>query len=163
MLKVNQVQEKIFSLADLIEKNNEWKTKGENVVFTNGCFDLVHKGHIQMLASAADLGSKLIVGLNSDSSIKTLKKNKRPIIDEISRSTLLASFSFVDAVILFSEKTPVNLINKLLPDFLVKGGDYQKENIVGAEIIKKNGGEVVTIPFLDGFSSSKIIQKIKDL
>jgi len=162
MLKVNQVQKKIFSLADLLKKNNEWKTKGESIVFTNGCFDLVHKGHIQMLASAADLGSKLIIGLNSDSSIKTLKKNKRPIIDEISRSTLLASFSFVDAVILFSEKTPVNLINKLLPDFLVKGGDYQKENIVGAEIIIKHGGEVVTIPFVDGFSSTNIINKIKN-
>ena len=161
MLKVNQVQKKIFSLAGLIEKNNEWKTKGESIVFTNGCFDIVHKGHIEMLTSAAELGSKLIVGLNSDSSIKALKKKGRPIIDETSRSTLLASFSFVDAVILFSEETPINLINKLLPDFLVKGGDYQKENIVGAETITRNGGEVVVIPFIDGFSSSKIIQKIK--
>lgn len=161
MLKVNQVQKKIFSLSGLIEKNNEWKTQGENIVFTNGCFDLIHKGHIEMLTSAADLGSKLIVGLNSDSSVKKLKKKDRPIIDEISRSTLLASFSFVDAVILFSEETPINLINKLLPDFLVKGGDYQKENIVGAETITRHGGDVVVIPFIDGFSTSKIIQKIK--
>ena len=161
MLYMKNIQQKIFSLEELLEQNNKWKTLGNDIVFTNGCFDLVHKGHIEMLTAAANLGQKLIVGLNSDSSIRKLKKNGRPIIDEQSRSILLASFLFVDAVIVFSESTPIKLINSLLPDFLVKGGDYKEDEIVGSDVVKKNGGETIIIPFSEGFSSSKIIQKIK--
>ena len=161
MSNIKSIHQKIFSLEELLKQNNTWKTLGNDIVFTNGCFDLVHKGHIEMLAAAADLGQKLIVGINSDSSIIKLKKDGRPIIDEKSRSVLLASFSFIDAVILFSEKTPINLINRLLPDFLVKGGDYKEEEIVGSDTVKKNGGETIVIPFIEGFSSSKIIHKIK--
>ena len=161
MLYIKNIHQKIFSLEELLKQNNTWKALGNDIVFTNGCFDLVHKGHIEMLTAAANLGQKLIVGLNSDSSIRKLKKNGRPIIDEQSRSILLASFLFVDAVILFSESTPIKLINDILPDFLVKGGDYKEEEIVGADVVKKNGGETIIIPLIEGFSSSKIIHKIK--
>ena len=161
MHNLEKIKSKIYSLLDLKITANKWKAAGEKVIFTNGCFDLVHQGHIEVLARTADLGTKLIVGLNSDSSIQKIKDETRPIIQQQSRAILLASFSFVDAVVLFSEDNPINLISTLLPDVLAKGGDYEIETIVGHEIIQKNGGAVVLVPFIDGFSSTTIIEKIR--
>ena len=162
MSQFNTLKNKIFSVENLKLQVDKWKVSGERVVFTNGCFDIIHQGHIEVLARTADLGTKLIIGLNSDSSIQKLKGENRPIIQQQSRAILLASFSFVDAVILFSEDTPINLISTLLPDVLAKGGDYEIETIVGHEIIQKNGGKVVLVPFIDGFSSTTIIEKIRN-
>ena len=162
MHNLENIKSKIYSLLSLKIKSEKWKSTGDKVVFTNGCFDVIHQGHIEVLARTADLGTKLIVGLNSDSSIQKLKGEKRPIIQQQSRAILLASFSFVDAVILFSEDTPINLISTLLPDVLAKGGDYEAKNIVGHEIVQKNGGEVILVPFIDGFSSTAIIEKIRN-
>ena len=134
----------------------------EGCVFTNGCFDILHRGHIDVLAKTADLGDKLIIGLNSDSSIRKLKEENRPIVDEKSRALLLAAFSFVDAIVLFSEQTPINLITDIRPDILAKGGDYKIEEIVGYEVVQQNGGEVITIPLTEGFSSTNIIDKIQN-
>ncbi len=161
MSHLNKINSKIFSLDDLKNQVNAWKQAGEEVVFTNGCFDIIHRGHIEVLAQTADLGDRLIVGLNSDSSIQKLKGEDRPIIDEQARAILLAALSFVDAVILFTEETPINLISTLLPDLLAKGGDYEIETIVGHEIIQNNGGKVILVPFVDGFSSTTILDKIK--
>jgi len=161
MRNLENIKSKIFSLDKLKNQVNAWKQAEEEVVFTNGCFDIIHRGHIEVLAQTADLGDRLIIGLNSDSSIQKLKGKNRPIIDEKSRAILLASFSFVDAVVLFSEDTPINLISTLLPDVLAKGGDYEIETIVGHEIVQKNGGKVILVPFIDGFSSTTIIEKIK--
>ena len=162
MSQFNTLKNKIFSLENLKTQVEKWKATGEKVVFTNGCFDIVHQGHIEVLARTADLGTKLIIGLNSDSSIQKLKGKNRPIIQQQSRAILLASFSFVDALVLFSEDTPINLISTLLPDVLAKGGDYKIKTIVGHEIVQKNGGEVILVPFVDGFSSTTIIDKIKN-
>lgn len=161
MSQFNTLKNKIFSLDNLKVQVENWKATGEKIVFTNGCFDIVHQGHIELLARTADLGTRLIVGLNSDSSIQELKNENRPIINEQSRAILLASFSFVDAVVLFSEQTPINLISNLLPDVLSKGGDYEIETIVGHEIVQRNGGRTIIIPFVDGFSSTTIIEKIR--
>ena len=161
MSHLNKINSKIFSLDDLKNQVNAWKQAGEEVVFTNGCFDIIHRGHIEVLAQTADLGDRLIIGLNSDSSIQKLKGEDRPIIDQQARAILLAALSFVDAVILFPEDTPINLISTLLPDVLAKGGDYEIETIVGHEIVQNNGGEVILVPFIDGFSSTTIIDKIK--
>ena len=161
MSHLNKINSKIFSLDDLKNQVNAWKQAGEEVVFTNGCFDIIHRGHIEVLAQTADLGDRLIVGLNSDSSIQKLKGEDRPIIDEQARAILLAALSFVDAVILFPEDTPINLISTLLPDLLAKGGDYEIETIVGHEIVENNGGQVILVPFVEGFSSTTIIDKIK--
>ena len=162
MSHLNKLNNKTYSLEKLENKVTAWKQAGEEVVFTNGCFDIIHRGHIEVLAQTADLGSKLIVALNSDSSIQKLKGKNRPIIDEQSRAILLASLSFVDAVILFSDDTPINLISTLLPDVLAKGGDYEIKTIVGHKIVQDNGGQVILVPFVDGFSSTTIIDKIKD-
>lgn len=162
MSHLNKINSKIFTLEDLKVQVDSWKKSGEKVVFTNGCFDVVHRGHIEVLARTADLGSKLIIGLNSDSSIKDLKGANRPIINEGSRAILLAALSFVDAIVLFSEDTPINLISTLLPDVLAKGGDYEIETIVGHKVVQKNGGKVILVPFVDGFSSTNIIEKIKN-
>ena len=161
MSHLNKINSKIFLLDDLKNQVNAWKQAEEDVVFTNGCFDIIHRGHIEVLAQTADLGDKLIIGLNSDTSIQKLKGENRPIIDEQARSILLAALSFVDAVILFPEDTPINLISALLPDVLAKGGDYEIDNIVGHEIVQYNGGKVILVPFVDGFSSTTIINKIK--
>ena len=161
MSHLNKINSKIFSLDDLKNQVNAWKQAGEEVVFTNGCFDIIHRGHIEVLAQTADLGDRLIIGLNSDSSIQKLKGEDRPIIDQQARAILLAALSFVDAVILFPEDTPINLISTLLPDVLAKGGDYEIETIVGHEIVQNNGGQVILVPFVEGFSSTTIIDKIK--
>jgi len=152
---------KISELSSLQNLVNEWKSEGKKVVFTNGVFDLVHIGHLTYLSKAAELGDKLIIGLNSDSSVKRIKGESRPINNQNSRAALLASFFFVDAVVLFEEDTPLNLISALLPDVLIKGADYSIENIVGAKEVIANGGEVKTITFVEGYSSTSIIQKIQ--
>jgi len=146
------------SLKALITK---WQGNDDKIVFTNGVFDLVHTGHISYLSKAAELGDKLIIGLNTDGSVKRIKGEDRPVNDQSSRALLLASFFFVDAVILFDEDTPLNLITTLMPDILVKGADYSIENIAGAKEVLANGGEVKTITFVEGFSSTSIIQKIR--
>ena len=162
MSHLNTIQKKIFLLDELKTQVDSWKKSGKKIVFTNGCFDIIHRGHIEVLANTADLGEKLIIGLNSDSSIKKLKGENRPIVNEKSRALLLASLTFVDAVVLFSEETPINLISTLLPAVLAKGGDYEIETIVGHEVVQNNGGEVILVPFVNGFSSTDIIERIKN-
>lgn len=137
-----------------------WKDTQEKLVFTNGCFDILHKGHIDYLANAAHLGSKLIIGLNSDHSVQKLKGKHRPIQDQSSRALTIAALSFVDAVILFEEDTPYQLISHIIPQILVKGADYQAKDIVGYDIVTQAGGEVKTIPFIPGYSTSAIECKI---
>ncbi|HNQ12742.1 MAG TPA: D-glycero-beta-D-manno-heptose 1-phosphate adenylyltransferase [Bacteroidia bacterium] len=133
---------------------------GKKIVFTNGCFDLIHLGHVSYLAEAAALGDLLILGVNGDESIKRLKGNSRPIQDENSRVRILASFAFVGAVCVFNEDTPYNLISRILPDILVKGSDYEPKDIVGYDIVTKNNGKVITIDYLHGYSTSNIEEKI---
>jgi rfaE bifunctional protein nucleotidyltransferase chain/domain len=138
-----------------------WQQQGKKVVFTNGCFDLIHRGHVDYLAKAAGLGDKLIVALNSDASVSALKGPHRPIQDEQSRLLIMASFMFVDAVVLFAEPTPYELIKLIIPDILVKGSDYKPEDIVGYDVVTQHGGLVKTIDFLPGFSTSLIEKRIK--
>jgi rfaE bifunctional protein nucleotidyltransferase chain/domain len=137
-----------------------WRFREEKIVFTNGCFDLLHSGHLQYLAQAKNLGTKLIIGLNSDASTKRLKGEHRPINDEKSRSLMLASLVFIDAIIIFEEDTPLELIQKIQPDVLVKGGDYAIEQIVGAAEVQAKGGFVTTLSFLEGYSTTSIETKI---
>ena len=155
--------EKIFqSFDDFFECLKNWKTSNQKLVFTNGCFDLLHRGHIDYLDKTAALGDKLIVGLNTDASIKKLKGEKRPFIDEQSRATLMASLEMVDAVILFNEETPYRLINQIKPDVLTKGKDYKIEEIAGFDIVLDSGGQVETIELSKGFSTTSLIEKIKN-
>ncbi|MCU0447236.1 MAG: D-glycero-beta-D-manno-heptose 1-phosphate adenylyltransferase [Microscillaceae bacterium] len=153
--------EKIYTLDDLKQVIQNWQQTGKQVVFTNGCFDIVHLGHIDYLEKARQKGDKLVVGLNSDSSVKTLKGESRPVIPEYARARMLAALEFVDAVVLFDENTPKSLIEALKPDILTKGNDYTVENIVGADFVLAQGGKVETLPLVDGFSTSQIIEKIK--
>jgi rfaE bifunctional protein nucleotidyltransferase chain/domain len=156
-------QTKIFDAPSLADKISDWKAKGERVVFTNGCFDILHAGHIRYLESASSLGDRLIIGVNDDDSVKRLKGETRPINILPSRLYLLASLSCVDAVVPFSEDTPLNIINLLKPDVLAKGGDYTPESIVGANEVKSWGGKVVVIPFVEGFSTTRLESRILDL
>ncbi len=139
------------------------KKEGKKIVFTNGCFDILHLGHIRYLSEAKKLGDFLIVAINSDSSVRRIKGNKRPIIDEKARAEIIAALEFVDMVIIFSEDTPYNIIKRLKPDILVKGGDWKEDEIVGADIVKKSGGKVLTIPYITGYSTTSIVEKIKKL
>ncbi len=152
---------KLFDLPSMQTQITEWKHQDKKVVFTNGVFDLIHIGHITYLAKAAELGHKLIIGLNSDDSVRRLKGPTRPVNNQHSRAMLLAAFFYIDAVVIFDEDTPQQLIGTLLPNVLVKGADYQIENIAGAREVLANGGEVKTITFVDGYSSTAIINKIK--
>jgi rfaE bifunctional protein nucleotidyltransferase chain/domain len=161
-VQLDQLLDKITDLPTLQERVASWKQQGQKVVFTNGVFDLLHIGHITYMAKAAELGNKLIIGLNADASVKRLKGDDRPVNAQDSRAALLAALFFVDAVVLFEEDTPLNLISTLLPDVLVKGADYQIENIVGGKEVIANGGEVKTINFVEGYSSTSIIQKIRN-
>ncbi|MET4082043.1 rfaE bifunctional protein nucleotidyltransferase chain/domain [Pedobacter sp. UYP30] len=154
---------KVFSKESLLDQVKIWKKEGKKIVFTNGCFDLIHPGHVAYLHEAATLGDVLVVGLNNDSSVKKIKGEERPINNEFSRLQLLAAMFFIDAVVLFNEETPFELIELVKPDVLVKGGDYTIENIVGAAETIKRGGEVKVLDFLPGYSSTKIIEKIKKL
>ena len=154
--------DKIGDLSKTKGLVSAWKKEGKKVVFTNRVFDLLHIGHITYLAKASELGDKLIIGLNSDSSVKRIKGDDRPVNDQNSRAALLAALFFVDAIVLFGEDTPFELISTLLPDVLVKGADYAVENIVGAKEVIADGGEVKTITFVEGYSSTSIIQKIRN-
>ena len=149
-----------FLLKDNIEIINRIKGERKKIVFTNGCFDLLHVGHIRYLAQAKKLGDFLIIGLNSDSSVKELKGEDRPINSFEDRATLLSAIESVDLVIMFEEQTPENLIKDIVPDFLVKGGDYNIEDIVGYQTVVQNGGQVKTLSFYDGYSSTNYIDKI---
>ena len=158
---LNTIKAKVYqNLNDFEVKLMLWKSNEEKIVFTNGCFDLLHLGHLDYLSKAADLGTKLVIGLNSDFSTQKLKGPNRPICDQTSRAALLAALFFVDAVVLFDDDTPLKLITKILPQVLVKGADYQIENIVGAKEVINNHGEVKTITFLLGYSTTAIEQKI---
>jgi len=137
-----------------------WKKSGDAIVFTNGCFDLIHKGHVDYLSQAADMGDRLIIGLNSDQSVRRLKGSKRPYIDEQARAFVLAGLFFVDAVVMFDEDTPESLIAQILPDILVKGNDYGIKEIAGHETVLNHGGKVETISLVPGYSSSSIVEKI---
>ncbi|TAE39083.1 MAG: D-glycero-beta-D-manno-heptose 1-phosphate adenylyltransferase [Sphingobacteriales bacterium] len=160
MNKLQIIQHKIFTLSSIYHQLNIWRFGQQKIVFTNGCFDIMHLGHIDYLSKAADMGTKLIIGLNSDTSTQKLKGNTRPINNELSRSALLAALFFVDAVVIFDEATPLNLINHIKPDVLVKGADYTIPTIVGADEVLKYGGQVTTIPLIEGYSTSAIEQKI---
>ncbi len=140
-----------------------WKTSKETIVFTNGCFDIIHQGHVDSLQKSAALGTKLIVGLNSDQSVELLKGKNRPVMSETGRAIILAAFGFVDAVILFSEETPADLIAQILPDVLVKGNEYKIHEIAGHETVLSYGGKVVTLELIPGVSTSDLIEKIKTL
>lgn len=156
------IQSKIFETTDAFRSLlARWKQEGETVVFTNGCFDLVHRGHIDSLAKAAEFGTRLVVGLNSDTSVKFLKGKNRPLIDQHSRAILLASLMMVDAVVIFDEETPYQLIKSIKPDVLVKGSEYQVEEIAGYDIVLGSGGRVERMELTPGFSTSKLIEKIK--
>jgi rfaE bifunctional protein nucleotidyltransferase chain/domain len=158
---MNNSSDKILTLDNLTELRNQWKSKNQKVVFTNGCFDILHLGHVDYLEKASQLGDKLVVAINTDISVKKLKGETRPVNPEYARARLLAALGFVDAVILFGEETPHQLICKLLPDILVKGSDYKVDNIVGAKEVISNGGEVKTIDLVQGYSTTGIIEKMK--
>ena len=151
---------KILSRAELIIRRREWKDNRRRVVFTNGCFDLLHPGHIRLLEQARALGDVLVVGLNSDASVRRLKGDGRPLVAEGERAEVLAALAAVDAVTIFAEATPRELIAALLPDVLVKGGDWGPDQIVGREEVEAAGGRVVVVPYLEGFSTSALIAKI---
>ena len=162
MTKPEFLQSKIYNKEQLARAIAIWRFKDNKIVFTNGCFDILHKGHVTYLAQAADLGDILIVGLNSDASVKKLHKGvNRPIQDQDSRALILASLHYVSAVIMFDEDTPAELIKLVQPDVLVKGGDWKPEEIAGYDTVKARGGEVVVIDYLPGFSTTTIEQKIK--
>ena len=163
MRKADIIQQKIFTLPDLLKQINRLRLMKKTISFTNGCFDILHEGHIYSLSQAAAEADYLIVGVNADASVKKLKGENRPINNEQSRSFLLASLLMVDAVIIFEEDTPLNLINSVLPDVLIKGGDYTIDEIVGAKEVIANGGKVVVNPILQGFSTSSLIEKIHKL
>ena len=138
-----------------------WRKFGDQIVFTNGCFDILHRGHLDYLSKAADLGDRLIIGVNTDQSVRNLKGSNRPVIDQETRALKLASLAYVDAVVLFDEETPLDLITALEPDILVKGADYSESEVVGAKEVQTRGGRVVLIPFLEGFSTSAIIERFR--
>ena len=159
MLK--QIQSKIQSWEAAAKSIQRWKAQNEKIVFTNGCFDLLHYGHMHYLAAAKALGDILIVGLNSSDSVKRLKGNHRPINDDQTRQSILAALFFVDAVIEFKEDTPYLLIKEIQPDILVKGGDWKVADIVGSDVVLDKGGVVKSLPFIEGYSTTLIEERIK--
>lgn len=163
MSKSNFIRKKIFTgrTPELSRLLALLSFQNKRIVFTNGCFDLIHQGHVDYLAKAADLGDVLIIGLNTDDSVQRIKGKSRPIQDEYTRALILASFSFTDAVVYFNEDTPYDLIKTIKPDVLVKGSDYKAEDIVGYDIVKAKGGEIITLDYLPGYSTTALINKIK--
>lgn len=158
----SQLKTKIVSREDAARIVNGLRLKGRQIVFTNGCFDILHPGHVDYLAQARDLGNFLVLGLNTDGSVRRLNKApNRPVNDETSRAMVLAALGCIDLIVLFDEDTPYELIRLLDPDFLVKGSDYKPEEVVGYDIVTKRGGRVVAIPFLEGFSTTGLIEKLK--
>lgn len=170
MSRLASLENKIVSLEDAKRRMNMWHLKNDKVVFTNGCFDILHKGHVTYLAKSAELGDRLIVAINTDASVREQGKGEnRPINPEDARATVLAALGFVDLVVFFNDQTPLKVIEMLQPDVLVKGADYDpnetdtrsKKYIVGSDIVMKNGGEVVAIQLVDGYSTTSIIEKSK--
>lgn len=160
MAVLEGIASKITPCGCLAHKARQWRSEGRRIVFTNGCFDILHRGHIEYLAQAADMGDILAVGLNSDASVRRLKGNARPLQDQSSRSLTLAALGFVDCVAVFEEDTPIVLIETLLPDVLVKGADYAPEQIAGYDIVRARGGRVAVIPLTQGYSTTCIAQKM---
>jgi len=157
----DKINGKVFQLESLLQRIAFWRQMGDTIVFTNGCFDILHPGHVKLLAGCAQLGDRVIVGLNSDASVKRLKGETRPVNNEKSRLQLLASNMLTDAVILFEEDTPEKLIQAIKPDVLVKGGDWTTDKIVGARFVQGYGGKVQTVPYLEGHSTTSIIERAK--
>ena len=160
MDKLQVIKDKIVDAVELERLVNRWKLKDDTIVFTNGCFDLLHKGHFEYLAKAASLGDRVIIGLNSDASVKALKGENRPINNEEARSLGLASLHLSDAIVVFDDDTPASLIELIEPDVLVKGGDWNKEDIVGGDFVEGNGGKVEVIETTDGYSTTSIINRL---
>jgi len=158
---MRKIIDKIVSQQELSEARVMLKANGKKVVFTNGCFDILHRGHVEYLQDAAALGDVLVIGLNDDSSVRRLKSADRPIVAEEDRAFLLAALEMVDYVTLFTDDTPLSLITSLLPDVLVKGGDYNRDTIVGADVVEKNGGQISVIPLTPGRSTTGIVERIK--
>lgn len=163
MKNIQAIENKIYTLPELLKIVTAWKNLNKTIAFTNGCFDILHEGHIYSIAQAAKEADYLIVGVNSDASIKKLKGEKRPIHQQNSRALLLANLMLVDAVIIFDDDTPLQLIKQILPNVLVKGGDYTIEQIVGAKEVIANGGNVVINKIIQGYSTTGIIEKIQHL
>jgi|SRR6056297_605860 len=161
MDKLAVIQSKIIDIDQLDSKLAYWNFKNKKIVFTNGCFDILHRGHIEYLAQAANFGDILMIGLNTDDSVRKLKGDPRPLQDQYTRALLLASLHFVNAVVYFDEDTPYDLIKRVQPDILIKGSDYHVEDIVGYDIVMQKGGEVKTIDFIPGYSTTSIIEKLK--
>lgn len=155
------IKNKIFRRSPLTAHLSTWRAQGLKIVFTNGCFDLLHRGHVEYLAKASDKGDVLVVGLNTDASVRRLKGESRPINDEVARATVLASLSCVDAVVLFDEDTPYELIKAVRPDVLVKGADYKPEEIVGYDVVTAYGGKVETVDLVEGYSTTGMIESMK--
>ena len=155
------LQTKILPLSDLLQRAAAWRAAGKTIAFTNGCFDILHAGHVASLTEAAKQGDVLVVALNADVSVKKLKGDSRPVNDENARAIVMAALSLVDAVTIFSEETPRELIVALMPDVIVKGGDYKVEEIAGAKEVIENGGRVVIYPIVEGFSTTTIIQRMQ--
>ncbi|MBI4945893.1 MAG: D-glycero-beta-D-manno-heptose 1-phosphate adenylyltransferase [Bacteroidetes bacterium] len=162
MTNLEIIKTKIFPHEMLMKQIAIWRMKDYKIVFTNGCFDILHPGHIDYLSKAADLGDVLIIGVNSDSSVKKLNKGaNRPIQNENDRAFILSAIQFVEALIIFEADTPYELIKAVQPDVLVKGGDWKEADIVGADIVKAKGGVVISIPFVEGYSTTSIENRIK--
>ena len=158
MKHLEKIYDKILNKESLEEKLNLWRKEGKTIVFSNGCFDILHRGHVEYLSKAADLGDILIIGLNTDASVKRIKGPSRPVNDEKARAVVLAALEFVDAIMFFDEDTPYNLIKNVQPDVLVKGKDYKAEDIVGYDIVTNKGGKVETIELVEGFSTTNILK-----
>jgi rfaE bifunctional protein nucleotidyltransferase chain/domain len=157
----DKICNKLLDGKKLDEWLDECRKNGKKIVFTNGCFDILHRGHVEYLSKAAAFGDVMVVGLNTDASVKRLKGPSRPVNDEYARAFVLAGLEFVSVVVLFDEDTPYDLIKKVQPDFLVKGSDYKPENIVGYDIVTAKGGKVVTVDLVEGYSTTKTIEKMK--
>jgi D-glycero-beta-D-manno-heptose 1-phosphate adenylyltransferase len=162
MMQLEEIRHKIHSFVTIERLVKEWKNNHQTIVFTNGCFDILHYGHLHYLAAARDLGHRLVVGLNSAASVRRLKGFNRPLNDALTRQYSLASLAFVDAVVEFEEDTPLALLKCVMPDILVKGGDYQLHQIVGADMVMAYGGKVLSLPFVEGYSTTNLEQKIKN-
>jgi D-beta-D-heptose 7-phosphate kinase/D-beta-D-heptose 1-phosphate adenosyltransferase len=156
-------QRKVKNLDDVMREIETLKKEGKKTVFTNGCFDILHAGHTRYLSAAKSLGDYLIVAVNSDRSVRAIKGGKRPVVAEKERAEVLAALAFVDAVVIFDEPDPLRVIKTLMPHVLVKGGDWGEDEIIGADVVKEAGGEVHRIPYVAGFSSTEIIEKIKNI
>jgi D-beta-D-heptose 7-phosphate kinase/D-beta-D-heptose 1-phosphate adenosyltransferase len=153
-------QEKIQSVDQMVRRVAEWRSSGETIIFTNGCFDLLHVGHVTLLENCRRFGSKLILGLNTDTSVQRLKGTSRPVVGENERARVMAALAAVDGVVLFDEDTPLSLIRALRPDVLIKGGDYSVDTVVGHELVLAAGGRVEIIPTVEGFSTTNIVRKL---